>query len=77
MLKYCQGTQCHEYTTQDRIRGTKGNKSYQTRRASNFYYGSENFCTLNCQYDWFREYGDRAIDHFGRTTEPMKRIKTE
>ena len=35
-LKYCQGTMCHEYKTKDRIRGTKGNKSYQTRRRSNF-----------------------------------------
>ena len=76
MLKYCQGTRCHEYTTQNRIRGTKGNKTYQTRRASQFYY-AENFCTLNCMYDWLREYGDKAIDYFGRTTEPMKRIKTE
>ena len=25
---------------------------------------------MNCQIDWFDIYGDRAIDHFGRTTEP-------
>ena len=71
-MKYCQGTKCHEYKTQDRIRGMKGNKSYQTRRRSSFYYGGNNFCSLNCQNDWFREYGTSAIDHFGRTTEPKK-----
>jgi hypothetical protein len=71
-MKYCQGTQCHEYKTKDRIRGTKGSKSYQTRRRSNFYYGKNNFCSLNCQNDWFATNGDRAIDHFGRTTEPKK-----
>ena len=27
-MKYCQGTQCHEYKTKDRIRGTKGSKYY-------------------------------------------------
>ena len=70
-MKYCQGTKCHEYKTQDRIRGMKGNKCYQTRRRSSFYYGG-NFCSLNCQNDWFQEYGDRAVDHFGRTTEPKK-----
>ena len=70
-MKYCQGTKCHEQKTQDRIRGSKGNKCYQTRRRSSFYYGG-NFCSLNCQNDWFSEYGDRAIDHFGRTTEPKK-----
>ena len=68
-LKFCQGTKCHQYKTQDRIKGTKGNKTYQTRRRSSFYYGGSNFCSLNCQNDWFNEYGDRAIDHFGRLTE--------
>jgi len=71
-MKYCQGTKCHEYRTQDRIRGIKGSKSYQTRRRSSFYYGKNNFCSLNCQTDWFNEYGDSAIDYFGRTTEPKK-----
>ena len=71
-MKYCQGTKCHEYKTKDRIRGTKGDKSYQTRRRSSFYYGKNNFCSLNCQNDWFATNGDRAIDHFGRTTEPKK-----
>ena len=73
-MKYCQGPECHTYETQDRIRGPKGAKRYQTRRASRFYYGNGNFCTLNCQNDWFREYGTRAIDHFGRTTEPKRLV---
>ena len=70
-LKYCQGTSCHEYKTKDRIRGTKGSKSYQTRRRSSFYYG-DNFCSMNCYNDWFETFGDLAVDHFGRTTEPKK-----
>ena len=69
-LKYCQGTSCHQYTTKDRLRGNKGNKTFQTRRRSSFYYGGSNFCSLNCQNDWFETYGNRAIDHFGRLTEP-------
>ena len=67
-LKYCQGPDCHTYSTQDRLKGPKGNKTYQTRRRSSFYYGKGNFCSLNCQNDWFNTYGDRAIDHFGRLT---------
>ena len=47
----------------------KGSKTYQTRRRSSFYYGGDNFCSLNCQNDWFNKYGDRAIDHFGRLTK--------
>jgi|TARA_R100001530_G_scaffold9956_1_gene9949 hypothetical protein len=69
-LKLCQGTSCHTYRTQDRLKGSKDNKTYQTRRRSSFYYGNGNFCSLNCQNDWFNAFGDKAIDHFGRTTEP-------
>ena len=69
-LKYCQGPACHTYTTKDRLRGTKDNKTFQTRRRTSFYYGGSNFCSLNCQNDWFETYGNRAIDHFGRLTEP-------
>ena len=56
-MKYCQGTKCHEYKTKDRIKGTKGSKSYQTRRRSNFYYGKGNFCSMNCYNDWFKTFG--------------------
>ena len=69
-LKLCQGTKCHTYHTQDRLKGSKDNKTIQTRRRSNFYYGNGNFCSLNCQTDWFNDFGTKAIDHFGRLTEP-------
>ena len=68
-LKLCQGPICHEHKTKDRIRGPKGSKRYETRRRSHLSYGG-NFCSLNCQDDWFRTFGNRAVDHFGRTTEP-------
>ena len=68
-LKYCQGPECHRHKTKDRIKGTKGSKTYQTRRRSSLYYGNGNFCSLNCQNDWFDKFGNRAIDHFGRTTQ--------
>ena len=71
-MKYCQGNKCHQYRTKDRIRGTKGNKSYQTRRRSSFYYGNGNFCSLNCQNDWINQNIEHALNHFGRTTEPKK-----
>jgi hypothetical protein len=70
-MKYCQGPSCHTYDTKDRKRGPKGNKVNQTRRRSSFYYGGSNFCSLNCQNDWFEEFGNRAIDYFGRTTQPI------
>jgi len=68
-LKYCQGPDCHTYTTQDRLKGTKPNKTYQTRRRSSMYYGNHNFCDQKCLYDWVNKYIEQGLDHFGRTTE--------
>ena len=69
-MKYCQGPDCHTYTTKDRLKGPAGSKTYQTRRRSSMYYGKGNFCSMNCYNDWAEEFSDRAIDHFGRLTEP-------
>jgi hypothetical protein len=66
-LKYCQGPDCHTYTTQDRLKGIKGSKTYQTRRRSRLLYGE--FCDTRCEQNWFVKYGTRAVDHFGRVKE--------
>ena len=68
-MKYCQGPKCQEYKTKDRIRGPKGAKRYETRRRSSFYYGKGNFCDLRCMNDWIDMHIERALTHFGRTTE--------
>ena len=70
-MKYCQGPSCHEYTTKDRIRGSKGDKHYETRKRSHMNY-NDNFCSLGCQDDWFNKFGDMAINHFGRIHEPKR-----
>jgi len=69
-LKYCQGPKCHTYDTKDRKRGPKDNKRNETRRRSSFYYLGGNACDMRCQAEWFEVYGSRALDHFGRITEP-------
>ena len=69
-LKYCQGPKCHTYDTKDRKRGPKDNKRNETRRRSQFYYLDGNACSMNCERDWFNVYGSRALDHFGRVTQP-------
>jgi len=71
-MRYCQGNKCHEYRTKDRIRGMKGDKHYETRRRSSFYYGKNNFCSQSCQNDWLEQNIEHALDHFGRTIEPKK-----
>ena len=75
-MKYCQGPKCHEYKTKDRIRGHKGDKHYETRKRSSFYYMKGNCCSMICQNDWFNKFGNMALDHFGRIHEP-KRIAAD
>jgi len=71
-MKYCQGPKCHEYHTKDRIRGSKGDKHYQTRKRSTMYYLGGNACSTICQNDWFVKFGNLAVDHFGRIHEPKR-----
>ena len=63
-LKYCQGPDCHTYYTQDRLKGIKGSKTYQTRRRSRLLYDA--FCDTRCQNDWLSTNIVKALDHFGR-----------
>ena len=67
-MKFCQGPECHMHKTKDRIKGPKGNKTYQTRRRSSFYYGNGNFCSTHCQDQWLTKHIEQALDHFGRVT---------
>ena len=66
-LKYCQGPDCHSYTTQDRLKGVKGSKTFQTRRRSSLNYGE--FCDTRCEHAWLSKYATIAVDHFGRLKE--------
>ena len=65
MSKLCQGPSCHRYDTTDRKRGPKGNKRNITRNVGTYNYGNGNFCTLNCQNDWWKEHGTRAVEYIG------------
>jgi len=71
-MKYCQGPKCHTHRTKDRIRGSKGDKHYETRKRSSFYYLGGNACSMRCQDDWFNKFGEMALDHFGRIHEPKR-----
>ena len=75
-MKYCQAPKCHEYKTKDRIRGSKGDKHYETRKSSTssskLNYLGGNACSMTCERDWFDKFGNMALDHFGRIHEPKR-----
>ena len=69
--KWCQNPKCPEKKNSNQIRGSKGNKYYQSNKANG--YGSGNFCTQGCADSWCSTYMDRAIDSLGiRINEPVK-----
>ena len=74
MNKICQGPKCHTYMTQDRKRGMKGSKYYQTRTVGRYGYGNGSFCTMNCLGDWWGKHGTHVVDHIGRIREPIKLV---
>jgi len=71
-MKYCQGPLCHTHKTKDRIRGSKGDKHYETRKRSSFYYLGGNACSMMCERDWYNQFGALALRHFGMIHEPKR-----
>lgn len=76
---WCHGPSCHTYTTQDRVRGSKGSKVLRTRKikqhTDNDYYDVNNswnyFCSTGCQNDFWRAYGN-AIRQIAPRLEPLE-----
>ena len=71
-MKFCQNPSCYLYSSTDRLRTVNGERVYMNRKRTNLGY-NDNFCTLQCQNDWFAEYGDRCIDYIGRITVSQTR----
>ena len=81
---WCHGPDCHTKQTQDRVRGTKGNKVLRTRKIKRNTYWSNNsswlwFCSHHCQQDFWNEYGAqiRAIAPRNEPLETPIEVTTE
>ena len=62
---WCHGPNCHTYSTQDRVRGSKGSKVLRTRKVRynpnyplNFY---NYFCSNGCYNDFANKYVEQVI----------------
>ena len=61
---WCHGPSCHEYRTQDRIRGSKGSKVLRTRKIQfNPEYRSmySYFCSNGCYNEFANKYVEQVI----------------
>ena len=62
MSEWCQNKKCPDKKTQTQIRGTKGNKYYQSNKAYG-YYG--HWCSMGCREEWWREHKDICMNAVG------------
>ena len=66
---WCNGPQCHTLKTQDRVRGSKGNKVLRTKKikqdTDRSWYSPDSifnyFCSQNCIYDFWNANAQRVI----------------
>jgi hypothetical protein len=82
MKHLCQGTKCHTYETQSRVRGVKGAKVLRTRNArydmneyeknSWAYRWEFYFCDERCMQNWLKEHITQLINHVGINTKPQE-----
>ena len=60
--EWCQNKKCPQKKTQGQIRGNKGNKYYQSNKASG-YYGY--WCSMGCRDVWWNEHKDTCMTAVG------------
>jgi len=63
---WCHGPKCHTYSTQDRVRGTKGSKVLRTRKIKVNKYGYPSgmwqyFCSNHCYNEFANKYVEQVI----------------
>ncbi len=62
---WCHGPLCHTYTTQDRVRSSKGSKVLRTRKVKQTEWNRDNFyskfCSNGCYNDFANKYAEQII----------------
>ena len=69
MSEWCQNKDCCKKRTQNQMRGSKGNKYYQSNKASGYYY--DMFCSQGCFHNYFSEHLPaikNAVGEIGKQT---------
>ena len=59
---WCHGPDCHTYTTQSRVRGSKGNKVLRTMKIKETKWNTDHtfkyFCNNNCLFGYLNKWND-------------------
>ena len=75
-FNWCHGPECHTYTTQSRVRGSKGNKVLRTikiKQNSHYIRNSifSYFCNNRCLHDFLRLHAT-AVVNIAPRREPLE-----
>ena len=62
MSEWCQNKKCPEKKNQNQIRGSKGNKYYQSNKANGYY---KYWCSMGCRETWFQQHTDTCMNAVG------------
>jgi len=62
MSEWCQNKSCPSKKTQAQIRGSKGNKYYQSNKSSGYY---KYWCSMGCRETWFQQNADTCMNAVG------------
>ena len=64
-FNWCHGPSCHTNETQDRVRGSKGNKVIRTRKVTINGWNNNSmwrfFCSQSCMHNFVNKHIDRVI----------------
>ena len=63
MSEWCQNKKCCYKRNQNQIRGSKGNKYYQSNKAHSYY--SDMFCSQGCFHSWFKTNKEILLNTIG------------
>ena len=62
MAEWCQNKSCPSKKNQNQIRGSKGNKYYQSNKANRYY---KYWCSMGCRETWFQQHTDTCMNAVG------------
>ena len=62
MSEWCQNKSCPSKKNQNQIRGSKGNKYYQSNKANRYY---KYWCSMGCREEWWRQHTDTCMNAVG------------
>ena len=73
---WCHGPSCHTYTTQDRVRGSKGSKVLRTRKIKQYDNGYSHFYKYFCSNTCYNDFANKHVEQIIRIAPRHEPLET-